>query len=192
MKLKFIHNILLGKSVLYFGFDKDSRFDWYDYLQKLGFDTFDVIEGFESNVQFIKDNYAGKFRNIFLSDIRNIEKLNLSKYDLIYWEDGPEHVRKEDLEILLPKLEKLARVIVIEGPGYDSNVPEREGNKYSEHVFSLTKFKSRESFIKFCKSKKELKNNFFQKFGYNVSLCKKDDRLIAWKIIERIYKWKII
>lgn len=159
-------DILQGKTVLYVGFrgpEKASLLDWKEFLEAKGYDTFDILEIWEKNIEYINETYTC-FRKVICGDIRNIEELGLDKYDLIYWDDGPEHCLREELEILLSKMEKYAKLIVLEGPLGEYPQGEAHNNPYEKHIFSLYEA-------------------FFSKFNYNF-LTQPDiygKRIIAWE-----------
>jgi len=62
-------------------------------------------------------------------DVRNIEELCGQKsYDVIIWEDGPEHIPESDFDSTIPQLTRVARKFVImEAPegirGHRTDVP---------------------------------------------------------------------
>ena len=93
-----------------------------------------VLELDPKNAQDLRDMKIPTIEGNFL----DIEQLVGSKsFDVIIWEDGPEHIYEKDFDDLIPQLLRVAKkYVVMEAPegirGHDPNTPDLLDRQYSD------------------------------------------------------------
>ena len=100
---------------------------WNRTLQKLlpSIQYFENLEIDEKSVKKAKKS-GNQFLNAQLGDVRNIDKIySENSFDLIFWNQGPEHIKREEWEETFKKLEVVAtKVLYLHcpwGKGYDKD-----------------------------------------------------------------------
>lgn len=135
------NNTIHGKSVLQIGarpnISNQSAAGWYKTFmicKKYGFEIFDILEIFRSNIENIKASFI---RNKFHEDVLNINNISLS-YDMIIWWHGPEHVSKLDFYNVLPAITNKCKYFVVGCPNgkyiIPNTSPNLRKNKHEKHV----------------------------------------------------------
>ena len=126
-----------GKSILQIGV-KEKSFGVHNWLKmfrlffKCGYRTFDVLEIWQQNLDGLEK--WEHLRNKILGDIRDIDKLIINEYDVIFWWHGPEHIEKSEFYILQQKFDKFKDTLIIIGcPWGEFKQGEVDGNPYEEH-----------------------------------------------------------
>lgn len=165
-----IPNVYNYQTLLYIGASL-ARFELIDEFYYAGYEI-DVLEIFEPNVKSLEVmNRRWKiFKNVMLGDVRKVEEILKSQYDVIVFWHGPEHLGKLEIAPTLRKLEDFARRLLICGcPWGDYPQGPVKGNVHEEHVSSLDPW-------------------FFKDLGFNTSTVRRSpgrgSNLLAWKKIK--------
>ena len=117
-------DVFNGKSLLYIG-ATPSR--WLDFL-----DIFNMAKWSPTVLELDKENVNDLKKlnlDVIEGDVRGIEKLVGKKsFDVVMWEDGPEHIYKEEFDRVIPQLLNVAnRYVIMEAPegirGHDLLAP---------------------------------------------------------------------
>ncbi len=153
------------ESILYVGACKE-RFHFKDKIEE-NFKLVDIIEIDKDRCEYLKNNITF-IDNVYNEDVRNIDKLNLNKYDVIMWSHGPEMIPREDFETTINKLIDITKyLIVLMCPWGEYKYKSTKGLKY----WNMT----------------ALYPTDFTQLGFNVSTILKmneiGSNLIAWKYI---------
>lgn len=102
-------DVFNGNSLLYIG-ASPSR--WTNFLDLFNMAKWEptVLELDPRNVLLLQEMNL----NVIAGDVRNIEKLvGVKSFDVIIWEDGPEHIYAKDFDSTIPQLLQVARQFVI-------------------------------------------------------------------------------
>lgn len=95
------------------------------------FKNVDLLEAYKPNCEFYKDKKIfGKIYNDSILTFNQYEG-----YDLIFWYCGPEHVKKEDFFLWVPKIKDQTIVINVPWGVYYEGA--EYGNPYEIHLSSL-------------------------------------------------------
>lgn len=111
-----LSNIKNGKTILQIGARPGGSQGWravYEGFKDKGYKTHDILEIWEPNANALKSTNTGG--SIILGDMRNINELVKTPYDVIMAHHSLEHLTKQDALDTLIKLEKLANIAVIIG-----------------------------------------------------------------------------
>lgn len=158
-----IPNILDFDSLLYIGAQPISEVSLRIQMLRL----FEA-ENYEVQIMEIWEPFVeglrSRFPNIIQGDIRD---LNIPEADVVMWWHGPEHVKKEELPIILSTLYKNARkCAVVSSPWGIHKQGEFCGNPYEEHLCTLYP-------------------SFFENLGWETSVIGQKDvrgnNLLAWR-----------
>lgn len=130
------------KTFLYVGWRHDCHPWWHDtFAKQLGAET-TVLDIFPKNISELNDQVnKGRYKvSAVVGDVRKLEELfPLEKFDLIFWDHGPEHVNEQDLISTTHMLKSHARCALIyccpwgrwsQGPS--------DGNEHERHQTSVT------------------------------------------------------
>ena len=104
-------------SMLYVGHRSDTN-DWWHkkFAPEIGITRLAVIDILNANMQ----SAIGITSELYTGDIRNPESVPYS-FDLVFWDEGPEHVAKEEALETLRMLKTKHRYVLISCPwGYQS------------------------------------------------------------------------
>lgn len=125
-----IPDIFSYKTLLYIGANT-GRLEMILKFIKAGY-TIHFLEIWPSNVARLKRNFV----NVINGDVRTIEKYDLDKkYDIVMWWHGPEHVKKEEMPLILNKLiEKANKIAIIACPYGKFEQGTVKGNPYERHL----------------------------------------------------------
>lgn len=101
----------------------------------------DILEAWPNNVLKLQALNAEKrvFKHIIKGDIRNIDMLiRKTKYDIVMWYHGPEHVQENEVIPILQKLEEHAnKMVIIACPWGIYKKGKVGGNAYEAHTSHL-------------------------------------------------------
>lgn len=139
---------LTGHSVLNIGFNCvipkpkgggiEGKKWWIDLFKKHGFSRFVILEIFPSNVEFSKKYFRDRNVGVevILGDVlRATEYFNYKKFDVSLWWHGPEHVRLDEIDICLAKLEFVTKKAIIIGcPALGSKQGIVYDNPHEKHI----------------------------------------------------------
>ena len=136
-----IPELFSGKyhSVLYVGANQ-KRQHFLNNFQESKYNKIVVIEAFHENAMYLKDKLEknSDLFKIIEGDIRDIEKFDLSKFDVVFFWHGIEHLPLQDIEPTLENLESYANFLVVLGmPFGDYPQGEEYGNIYEKHLTAL-------------------------------------------------------
>jgi hypothetical protein len=117
------------------------------------------------------DHYSngGPFHDLKLGDIREVDGLT---HDALFWWHGPEHISKDEIPVVLERLEGMVSAIVLGCPWGKYRQGAEYGNPYEEHKATLYPVD-------------------FLDWGYEVATCGMADtgdglsHILAWK---NVYK----
>jgi len=123
-------DIFSFKSVLYIG-AKHDRSDFLEDFQKSGYEI-TILEIYKPNVEYLKN--IPWINEVVEADVCKF--FTDKKFDVIFWWHGPEHVKKEEIELTLKKLEFLSNNLVILGCPWGIVPQDRNSNKnpFEEHI----------------------------------------------------------
>jgi len=129
--LKLVPQIADGKTCLYIGASK-SRFQLGAWLHEAGYEI-TLIEAFPENAAYYtKDERVSK---VVCANIIAIAD-TIGHPDIIVWWHGPEHVTRQEMGYVLPKLESRARIGVILATPYGRYVQGKAyGNPWERHLW---------------------------------------------------------
>lgn len=154
---------IINKKLLYIGANK-SRIALYEEFKNLKFNI-EILEIFKSNVEYLKQNNY----NVIEGDVQNIDNIINSKYGIIIWWHGPEHIEQINVPKTLEKIEKLTNLVILGGPLNDRiGQTEIDGNLHEIHRWLINE-------------------EYFKHLGYKTIIVKRPyfycDHITAWKII---------
>ncbi len=90
------------RSMVYVGDRHDTHQWWHTTLHTaLACPDIDIIDISEKNLQGSRDRHSKLVRRFIAGDVRTTE---LVGYDLVLWDEGPEHVPREDALLTLSRL----------------------------------------------------------------------------------------
>jgi hypothetical protein len=129
--------------MLYVGWRRDCKPWWHDYMAKqLQVQDLGVLEIWPANVEDLKSEvWAGRYDcRVIQGDARDpVDSIGLNDWDLIFWDHGPEHVSREDLELATERLFRCAgKALVYCCPWGDWPQGEEYGNEHEVHRNSVT------------------------------------------------------
>lgn len=127
-----------------------------------------LLEAFEPNCEAFR-KMPELVERVVHGDVRDAAKLELGRFDIVFWFHGPEHVHRHELAGVLRALEGMAdRVVVLGSPWGEWPQGEAYGNPYEVHVSALEAAD-------------------YARLGYSVRPFdaeeKLDRRLTAWKVV---------
>lgn len=123
-------------SILYIG-AISYNFTYYNEI-KNNYNVIDVIEINKNHCENIKN--AKWINNIYNTSIENFNSTN--KYDIVFWWHGPEHIKENDIQNVLLKLENNCNNYIVLGCPWGYSPID------SGHITTINE-------------------NFFEKYGYN-------------------------
>jgi len=150
------------KDLLYIGVN-EKHFQFKKYLHELKYNI-TLLEAFEPNLNCYKNNYECIHANItkFYNPI--------SRWDVIMWWHGPEHISKQELPLTLMNIEKMANKLVILGCPWGKYIQGAvDDNPYEVH-------------------KADLYLEDLTKLGYSIDTIGRVDvggsNILAWKVLK--------
>mgnify|MGYP003652944256 CR=1 FL=1 len=93
-----------------------------------------VLELHPDNAQALRDMNAFP---VIEGDLKDIEQLVGEKsFDVIFWEDGPEHIHEKDFDSVIPQMQRVAKkYIIMEAPegirDHDPHTPNLLDRQYT-------------------------------------------------------------
>lgn len=132
---------LLGKTkMLYVGFREDSSLWWVDeFSKKFGLTELSLVEIWPKNCQDAREIF--KERNIDCKVIqRDVLKLTdeeLSAFDVIFWDQGPQQVSADDLTSFMKRLSSMNNVVILVAPWGEWRQGALYTNENESHVHHL-------------------------------------------------------
>ena len=130
------------KSMLYVGWTASTKHWWCEeFPEKLGIETIGLIDIFKPNLDKARGNpvVKQKVSEFILGDVCKVDTLiEDGKYDLIFWDHGPEHAPEESLTEALETLKKSAAKCVITACPW-GHFPQGKigGNVHEIHQFDV-------------------------------------------------------
>jgi len=116
------------EKILNIGVGPDKESDaWNRFLHRVfpsaSFHNLEYDEGLVNKWKKTKNTYLNSITH---GDVRKIDEVfDENSFDLIFWNQGPEHIYRKEWEDTFPKLEKIAKHVVYLhcpwGSGYDSD-----------------------------------------------------------------------
>lgn len=102
-------------SVLYVGANK-KRQHFLDLFEQSGYSKIVMLEIFEDNIKFLKNKFVdSRIHSIIHGDVRNLDKLNLGKFDVIFFWHGIDLLPKNDIKVTIEKLENVGNYLIVLG-----------------------------------------------------------------------------
>lgn len=130
------------KSMLYVGHRYDTKLWWYDrFGKKLGIERYGIIDIWRPNLTDAELRFSmrdEKFEFI-LGDVRELQKhVTPGKYDMIFWDGGPEHVDEHEVGPATELFKSLgARTILYFCPWGEWKQGPEDGNHAEIHRFDV-------------------------------------------------------
>jgi len=158
------------KTVLYVGANK-KRQHFLKYFEESNCEKIVVMEAFPENAEFLKQKFEGSKIQVIEGDVREIEKFDMPKFDVIFFWHGIEHLQMDEIEDTLKKLESKANSLIVLGMPYGHYLQGPEyGNPYEEHQSAIYP-------------------PMLENFGYSTEVLGKPDEvgsnLTAWKYLKK-------
>jgi hypothetical protein len=101
-------------SVLYVGANKKRQH--FLNLFELYYSKITILEIFKENIDFLKTKYTdSKLYSIIHGDVRNIDKSNLGKFDVVFFWHGIDLLPTNDIKPTLEKVEKVTNNLIVLG-----------------------------------------------------------------------------
>ncbi len=130
--------------MLYIGWRHDCKRWWHDKLARdIGNVEIDVLEIFPPNAAKLEEQvWAGKYElvnRVYVGDVRDglPDAANLTHYDVIFWDHGPEHVTIDELISTTEKLSKRCGILVYSCPWGEWPQGIEDGNENEIHRCSI-------------------------------------------------------
>lgn len=102
-------------SVLYVGANK-KRQHFLDLFEESGYSKIVILEIFEENVKFLKNKFSNStIHSIYHGDVRNVDKLNLGKFDVVFFWHGIDLLPRNDIDKTIKKLEDICNNLLVLG-----------------------------------------------------------------------------
>ena len=172
---KYMPDLFSGKykSILYVGANP-TRQQFLKDFEESGYKRIVILEAFSKNIKFLKEKFERESRHHdwINDDVRNIEKLQLSNFDVVFFWHGIEHLPEKDIEPTLKKLEAITKHLIVIGTPWGS-YPQHDkyGNTYEIHQTIIYP-------------------PMLKQYGYKTeTLGKKDDygsNITAWKYLNQV------
>lgn len=131
------------KSLLYVGWRHDCHPWWYTKLcPMLGIEKIGIVEIFQQNKQhadmMAREGKFGQNVKVHLQDVTKISRIDERfKYDVIFWDHGPEHVSIQDLKKTTAELSKLSKLLIYACPWGEWPQGTEDGNVNERHMISI-------------------------------------------------------
>ncbi len=74
-----------------------------------------ILEIFDKNVEFLKEKLSGTDISVMQGDVRNVDGLNLGRFDTVFYWHGIDCLPREDIIPTISKLEKTAEHLIVLG-----------------------------------------------------------------------------
>ncbi len=105
-------------SVLYVGANR-KRQHFVDVFEENRFSNITILEIFPENVSFLREKFpdTDTYRVVH-GDVREVEKLNLERFDVVFFWHGIDLLPKDDIVPTLRKLEGLCKSLIVLGMPY--------------------------------------------------------------------------
>lgn len=136
--LKYEARLRGGKSVLQVGARPgDGWIEVFKCFQKHGYDTFDVLEIHQPNVDWLKRQNDFGIRKVVHGDIRLIDTYDEldDQYDIVIFWHGWEHCTRDETKVALPKVMARCKKAHIAGmPWGKWEQDDLKGNPHERHV----------------------------------------------------------
>lgn len=124
-------------SVLYVGANK-KRQHFLDVFEQSGYSKIIILEIFFENVKYLKNKFSNStIHSILHGDVRNVEKLNLDKFDVIFFWHGIDLLPENDVKTTINKLENMGNNLIVLGMPfgkYPKNDTVYDNNPNEDHV----------------------------------------------------------
>ena len=104
-----IPDIWSYRTVLYVG-ARTGRIDFGRQFRRNGYEI-DILDIFEPNVAFLRT--IPWTNEVIHGDVREVDDIIDTTYDVVFWWHGPEHIERYELESTLLKLENVASNLVV-------------------------------------------------------------------------------
>lgn len=134
-----------AKSVMLVGWrPHDSRYTFFDWLKTAaGEKLVLVVDAWEPNIRAFRPPWPTVFK--YWDDVRRFRKFMPDwARDCVVWQDGPEHLPKDEAELLLKAMKMAFNSIVISTPDGMLEQGPLDGNPYEEHMSAW----SREDYVR--------------------------------------------
>lgn len=103
------------KTVLYVGANK-RRQHFVDAFEDGGYERITIVEIFADNVEFLRTKFTDRStHSIIHGDVRDIERLGVGNFDVIFYWHGIDLLPRDDIEPTLKKLENLGGSLIVLG-----------------------------------------------------------------------------
>ncbi len=124
-------------SVLYVGANK-KRQHFLDLFESTKYSKITIIEIFEENIKFLKNKFNNsKIYSIIQGDVRDIDKLNLDKFDVVFFWHGIDLLPKNDIKATIKKLEDIGSNLLVLGMPFGSYLKDDtvyDDNQNEDHI----------------------------------------------------------
>jgi hypothetical protein len=137
-----IKTIPLNAKILYIGMRFNSSTRWIEYTLFLNKNTkIDIVEAWENNCDILNGVLKG-YPNINLINKNIIDyPFQKDEYDLIIWEDGPEHLVSDESDRMIKKITNSSKAFFIAGPDAETSKGVHQnasyGNSFERHLSIL-------------------------------------------------------
>ena len=124
-------------SVLYVGANK-KRQHFLDLFESTEYSKITILEIFEENVKFLKTKFNNpEIYSIIQGDVRNLDALNLNKFDVVFFWHGIDLLPKIDIKSTIKKLESIGINLLVLGMPFGSYLKDDtvyDNNQNEDHV----------------------------------------------------------
>lgn len=132
------------KSLLYVGWRYDCKPWWHDtYCPMLGIEKIGVLEVFPKNHSDLEQQvWSGRYNvQPILGNVMNIgSHVKPKEWDIIFWDHGPEHVTRDQLDQVTPVLMETAGSLLLYCcPWGDWPQGAEDGNEHEIHRNAVSK-----------------------------------------------------
>lgn len=126
------------KSLIYVGHRHDTKMWWIDKFCKtlLKIEKIALIEIFQPNFEDAVKKLSSHKVTAFLGDVRLIDQfIQKGEYDIVFWDEGPEHVSLKEMRETTKKLKKISNCIIYSVPWGHWPQSGEGGNATEEHQY---------------------------------------------------------
>lgn len=107
------------KSMIYVGHRHDTKMWWIDKFCKslLKIEKIAVLEIFQKNFENAISRLATQNVLVILGDIKKFDEyFKKDEYDIVFWDEGPEHVEEEELKPIMQKIKDNCKCAIFSVP----------------------------------------------------------------------------
>jgi len=159
-------------NVLYVGANK-KRQHFLDIFEMAGYSKIVILEIFLENIKFLTTKFKNsKIHSIVHGDVRNVDKLNLNKFDVIFFWHGIDLLPENDITPTIKKLENIGNKLLVLGIPYGRYLKDDtiyDNNLNEDHVSPIYP-------------------SFLEDLGFEVRTLGLSDKIgssiIAWKFLD--------